>query len=167
MHTQFNSKEEDMGAFDSELYALGYRFPNTLYGINTEQQTNKEKPLPELSKHSLLELVRKHNISFRDVNQSSVIYRYLVCDRDGTVTITDFIPDRTKDGWDAWGYRYYIKLKKPSYDWDKVIITTKGYIKDTSLKDKGKIFGFYRNDHPDFIKDETIYLKENHYESGF
>ena len=141
----------EIGAFDLELYALGYRSNR----VEIEGLTIKDKPLPKLSKYSLLELIKKHNIVPSK--------RYLVCDRDGTIIVSDFIPNRTEDGWEIWGFRYYIKLKKPSYDWDRVIISLNGFIQDTSLTYKGKIFGFYRNDHPEFITDTSIYLKENYY----
>lgn len=47
-----------MGAFDGELYSLGYRFNYS----KSEPIKPKEERLPAVSKHTLLELLKKHNI---------------------------------------------------------------------------------------------------------
>ena len=47
-----------MGAFDGELYSLGYRFNSS----KDEPTKPKEERLPAVSKYTLLELLKKHNI---------------------------------------------------------------------------------------------------------
>ena len=51
-----------MGAFDGELYSLGYRFNSS----KDEPTKPKEDRLPDISKYTLLELLKKHNIQPQD-----------------------------------------------------------------------------------------------------
>ena len=148
-----------MGAFDGELYSLGYRFNVP----KSETVKPKEKKLPEISKYTLLVLLKKHNIQIPE-RFGSVIWKYVVCDRYGCLWFYDRIPKRDGDYfWDAFSYYTTIQLKKPSSDWDKVIITINGYIDNLNLNEEGYPFGYYNETDPNFIKDASKPLFENYY----
>ena len=148
-----------MGAFDGELYSLGYRFNVP----KSETVKPKEKKLPEISKYTLLELLKKHNIQIPE-RFWYVTWKYVVCDRYGCLWFYDRIPKRDGDYfWDAFSYYTTIQLKKPSSDWDKVIITINGYIDNPNLNEEGYPFGYYNETDPNFIKDNSKALFENYY----
>ena len=148
-----------MGAFDGELYSLGYRFNSS----KDEPTKPKEERLPAVSKHTLLELLKKHNIQIPE-RFGSGDWKYIVCDRYGCLWFYERIPKR--DGnyfWESFSYYTTLQLKKPSSDWDKVVITVNGYINNLNLNEEGYPVGFYNVNDPSFTKDNSKALFENYY----